>query len=122
MDAGLTVKPIGTAQAGYTKPEPLPVRAAVATDLAPSQTVTATQDGSATTTGDPSRNLSSRVPTTHEILIDPQTREVIFRVISSRTGQVIRQAPEEAMLKLEAYNRKELKTREADGNAVEKTA
>lgn len=121
MDAGLTVKPIGTGQPGFTRPEPQPVRAAVATDLAPSQTVMAAQDGSATTTGDPSRNPPAQAPTTHEILIDPQTREVIFRVISARTGEIIRQAPEEAMLKLEAYNRKELESQKGR-KVVEKTA
>src|SRR5829696_2178367 len=34
------------------------------------------------------------------ITIDPKTREVLFQSIDRRTGEVVRQVPEEALLKL----------------------
>jgi uncharacterized FlaG/YvyC family protein len=39
------------------------------------------------------------------IEIDPKTREVIFQTVDEETGRVIRQLPDEAMLKLRTYLR-----------------
>jgi flagellar protein FlaG len=39
------------------------------------------------------------------IEIDPQTREVVFQVVDRDTGRVIRQTPDEAVLRLRAYVR-----------------
>jgi uncharacterized FlaG/YvyC family protein len=39
------------------------------------------------------------------VVIDPTTREVIFREISKRSGEVISQVPGDAMLKLMVYYR-----------------
>jgi hypothetical protein len=104
MDAGLTIRPIGSApQAAASRPEPIPVRQAVATNLAPSQSVTATTGGGAT------RNEPTRVPTepltTHEVAIDPETRELIYRLVDVRTGRVIRQSPDKLMLSNTVYSR-----------------
>jgi hypothetical protein len=43
--------------------------------------------------------------TTHEVIIDPQSREVIYRVIDVRSRQVVRQVPDEALLRVRAYAR-----------------
>lgn len=43
--------------------------------------------------------------------IDPKTREVVFQAVDRETGEVVRQIPEEAMLKIRAYARE---MREAD--------
>jgi hypothetical protein len=40
-----------------------------------------------------------------ELVIYTETREVIFRVVDVRSGQVDRQVPDQALLRLRAYNR-----------------
>ena len=95
MDAGLTIKPnpgVGSQNYATTAtalPDPstteLPAAKAV-TPAAPTA---------------PARNDTP--PTTHEVIIDPQTREVIYRVIDVRSRQVVRQVPDEALLRARAY-------------------
>ena len=102
MDTGLSIRPpASVTQTGYVRPDPAPVREAVATDLAASQSVTAAADvarvrNDATT----AQQAQSR-----EIVLDPHNREVIYRVVDVRSGQVVRQVPDEAMLRLRAYTR-----------------
>lgn len=43
------------------------------------------------------------VKTLRKTDIDWQTNELVYRVIDSRNGQVVRQSPEEALLRLRAY-------------------
>ncbi|WP_146604400.1 flagellar protein FlaG [Rhodoplanes roseus] len=43
--------------------------------------------------------------TTRVVVLNPETREVIFRVIDSRSRQVLRQVPDEALLRMRAYNK-----------------
>jgi uncharacterized FlaG/YvyC family protein len=38
-------------------------------------------------------------------VLDPHSREVIFRVRDERSGRVVRQVPDEALLRLRAYQR-----------------
>lgn len=52
------------------------------------------------------------------IEIDPQTRELVFQVVDQKSGRVIRQTPEEAILRLRAYIR-DLRAAEAgEGDGV----
>ena len=96
MDTGLTLKPApSVAQIGDVRPAAVPN--AVATELAPAKTVTATSDTAQAPATDDSRK--------REIVLDPQSREVIYRVVDERSRRVIRQVPEEAMLRLRAYAR-----------------
>jgi flagellar protein FlaG len=39
------------------------------------------------------------------ITVDPRTRELVFQTISKETGEVVRQIPDEAILRLRAYVR-----------------
>src|SRR5499426_2065864 len=106
MDSGLTIRPIaGSAEAAYVRLEPAAVRAAVATTLAPSQTVTAANDSARSAAHDPARNGAAQTNVTREFVLDPQSREVIFRVIDVRTGQVQRQVPDAALMRMRAYTR-----------------
>ena len=99
MDAGITIKPnAGVALQDYAPPtvvSPDPN----ATELPASKAVTA---AAAVT---PARNdvQAQSQSTTHEVIIDPQTREVIYRVIDVRSRQVVRQVPDEALLRVRAY-------------------
>lgn len=101
MDAGIAVRPTtGVAATDYARPNSAPVQQAVQTDLAASKTVTAAA---------PSENLrydalAGRNPAqTRQYVIDPQTHEVIFRIMDTRTRQVVRQVPDEALLRMRAY-------------------
>ncbi|NJL08053.1 MAG: hypothetical protein HC900_07145 [Methylacidiphilales bacterium] len=116
MDTGLTIKPASTTtQIGIGREDTLPMLKVGPTELAPSQTVTAS--GSSTGTqaqpGSPSRQgtearLASAAAGTYgfldgQVLLDPQSREVIFRMIDVRTRRVVEQVPDQAILRLRAY-------------------
>ncbi len=97
MDTGVTIRPnANVATQGYVPATVAsPDTATTITDVPASKAVTAS---SATTEA---RNDTPA--TTHEVLIDPATREVIFRVIDVRSRQVVRQVPDEALLRTRAY-------------------
>jgi flagellar protein FlaG len=103
MDTGLAIRPTAnTAPAAIVRPEPAPVRDAVATDLAPAQSVTAA------TGADAPRHDSGRAAQdahVRKVILDAHSREVIFQVLDESSGRVIRQVPDEAMLRLRAYTR-----------------
>jgi uncharacterized FlaG/YvyC family protein len=80
------------------------LRDAVPTSLAPSQTVTAVektsetrQDALQSGTADPSY--------VRKIVLDAHSREVIYQVLDVQSRRVVRQIPDEALLRLRAYNR-----------------
>jgi hypothetical protein len=97
MDTGVTIRPNanvatqGYATAVVASPDP----ATTTTDLPASKAVTASTATAKTRNDAP--------PTTHEVVIDPATREVIFRVVDVRSRQVVRQVPDEALLRTRAY-------------------
>jgi len=110
MDSGLTIRPIaGGAETALVRPEAPALRNAVSTTLPSAQAVTAAADSARTAGYDSSRsqNLS------REVILDPQTREVIFRVIDVRSGQVERQVPDAALMRLRAYLRTEAESKTA---------
>jgi hypothetical protein len=105
MDTRLAVPRISVAPAVGVRVEPPAVRHAVATELDASKSVVASGTSSATAAYDPALAPSAKPDTARGVVVDPQTREVIFREISKRSGEVISQVPGDAMLKLLAYYR-----------------
>jgi len=106
MDTGLTIRPIaGSAETAYVRLDPAAVRTAVATTLKPSQSVQAANDSARPSGHDPARNSAAQTNVQREFVLDPQSREVIYRVIDVRTGQVQRQVPDAALLRMRAYTR-----------------
>ena len=102
MDTGLAVRPTsGATQTNIARPDPAPVRQAVATDLAPAQSVTAS------TNADAARHdaQSAQDSNVRKIILDAHSREVIFQVVNADSGRVVRQIPDEAILRLRAYTR-----------------
>ena len=102
MDTGLAVRPTATAtQPSIVRPEGAPVREAVATDLAPAQSVTAAGGSEAP------RNDTASAPDAQvrKIVLDAHSREVIYQVLDAGSGRVVRQVPDEALLRLRAYTR-----------------
>jgi flagellar protein FlaG len=57
-------------------------------------------------------------------LIDPKTREVVYQSVDRKTGEVVRQVPDEMLLRLRAYARemREADTRRDDAPQVQKLA
>jgi flagellar protein FlaG len=104
METGLTTRPTGTPTQMVVRPEPAPARQTVATELAPSQSVTASAE-SANARNDGPNNALLKGSTSREFVLDAQSREMIFRVVDVRSGRVVRQVPDEAMMRLRAYNR-----------------
>lgn len=72
-----------------------------AAELPPERRVTpAAQPAAASNDKDPRADALSR-----KVLIDRATSEVVYRFVDPRTDYVVRQIPEQAMLRLRAYNR-----------------
>jgi len=95
MDTGVTIKPNSSVAAQGYVPSIVVAPDPSATDLPASKAVT---PSTATT------QTRNDVPTTKdETIIDPQTREVIFRVVDVQSRQVVRQVPDEALLRARAY-------------------
>jgi flagellar protein FlaG len=74
-----------------------------------------------------SLDLAMREVVERNITVDPKTRELVFQTISKETGEVVRQVPDEAMLRLRAYVREmreaeEKSRRNNDVPRVEKIA
>lgn len=78
---------------------PAPVAEAVATDLAPAKTVSAANTILA------ARNDTSTSSDLyqHTVILDSATQELVFRTIDVRSRQVVRQIPEQAVLRMQAY-------------------
>jgi uncharacterized FlaG/YvyC family protein len=77
-----------------------PVAQAVATELSAGKSVTAIEPLQ------PVRNdaASSSENYQHTVILDPATQDLIFRVIDVRSRQVVRQVPDEALLRMRAYS------------------
>ena len=119
MEAGLSLARTGAPPAINVRHEPA-LQTAVATELDAARSVTAANNASATTAHDTALVASRREDTAQNIVLDPQSREVIFREISKQSGEVIDQIPGEVMLKMRAYQR-ELANPDADHKVLEKT-
>jgi uncharacterized FlaG/YvyC family protein len=78
-----------------------PVAQAVATELSPDKSVTAVENAQ------PGQNNTSSPAdnTQRTVVLDPATQDLIFRVIDVRSRTVVRQVPEEALLRMRAYSR-----------------
>jgi hypothetical protein len=111
MEAGLSIRPSAAVpETALLRSDPLPVRTAVATTLAPGKSVTAAVDSNRSTGHESRHNALAQQQQqqqrmSREVFIDPQTREVIFRVMDVRTGRVDHQVPDEALLRMRAYTR-----------------
>jgi hypothetical protein len=100
MDTGVIVRPNGSAARATGTRRSGPRNAGV-TDLATSQTVTAAPDT------DLIRNDTAHDEAIElaKIILDAQSREVLYRTLDERSQRVARQAPEAVARRLKAYAR-----------------
>lgn len=130
MDTGGIAKPPPTALTAPARPDVLHAARGVATELPPEAAVQQAGESKAVQL-DPSRRAAGAALDAivsefikRNIEIDPQTRELVFQVVDPENGNIVRQTPDEAILRLRAYIR-ELRERNAAEEAdhlVEKIA
>jgi hypothetical protein len=101
MVPGNTIAPnLGAPQAVIDRLAPTAALGhAAETDLGPAKSVTQVAPAAAARNDtSPQSDLLQ-----HTVRLDPATQELIFRVVDTRTRQVVRQIPEEALLRMRAY-------------------
>ena len=100
MSTDFSIKPVGAPVATpIAPPVSEAVQSAVATELPPSQSVTAA-DASARVQQQFRRRQRLRI---HQVVIDRAAASIVYQVVDNRTSQVVKQFPEEAVLRRRAY-------------------
>ena len=100
MSTDFSIKPVGAPVAApIVQPLNEAAEQAVATELPPSEAVTAVDAGPAVRydSNVVSRSLSNQV------VIDRDAAAIVYQVVDNRTSQVVKQFPEEAVLRRRAY-------------------
>lgn len=102
MGTDFSIKPVGTPIATPAVPPATSAAVdAVATQLPPSQTVTAA-DVNARIRNQPQ---ASNDTVSHQVIVDRDAASMVYQVVDNRTSLVVKQFPDEAMLRRRAYFR-----------------
>jgi hypothetical protein len=106
MDTGIAVQP---ATAGLAPPElarqaVVAVQSAAATDLPQAKAVNPLPQAAPTHNQTPLINPGT-ADIAHNFVVDPQTQNVVYRVMDMLTRQVLFQVPDAALLRRIAYER-----------------
>lgn len=100
MSTDFSIKPVGAPVAApIVQPIREAAKQAVKTELPASATVSATDASFAVRSNVVSRSLSNQVT------IDREAAAIVYQVVDDRTSQVVKQFPEEAVLRRRAYFR-----------------
>jgi uncharacterized FlaG/YvyC family protein len=105
MSTDFNIKPVGAPVAApIVQHVSEAAQHAVATQLPASQSVSAADAGTrANIDSDAVRVSISNASVSNQVVIDRDTRAVVYQVVDNRTSQVVRQFPEEAVLRRRAY-------------------
>ncbi|WP_293863746.1 flagellar protein FlaG [uncultured Alsobacter sp.] len=107
MDIGPLNRPTQQPAPVVARPDPQPVREAVTTELSPAKTVTATAPTEAASVEISRAARALQDSSTEEVrkqtTKDQDTNALVFRKTDTRTGEVVQQIPDEAILRLRAY-------------------
>jgi uncharacterized FlaG/YvyC family protein len=105
MSTDFNIKPVGAPVAApIVQHVSEAVQHAVATELPASQSVAAVDSARASTDSAPVRvSISNASSMSNQVVIDRDARSVVYQVIDTRTSQVVKQFPEEAVLRRRAY-------------------
>jgi FlaG protein len=102
MSTDFNIKPVGAPVAApIVQPIREAAKQAVKTELPASSTVTAADAGSAVRYDS---NVVSR-SMSNQVVIDRDAAAIVYQVVDNRTSEVIKQFPEEAVLRRRAYFR-----------------
>jgi uncharacterized FlaG/YvyC family protein len=106
MSADFNIKPVGAPVAApIVQHVSEAAQHAVATELPANQSVAAV-DSSARASTDSAAvrvSISNASSVSNQVVIDRDARAVVYQVIDTRTSQVVKQFPEEAVLRRRAY-------------------
>ncbi|MFG3591724.1 hypothetical protein [Bradyrhizobium sp. RDI18] len=108
MSTDFNIKPVGAPVAApIVQHVSEAVQHAVATELPASQSVSAADRGARASTDSAAVRVSisnaSVSNQSNQVVIDRDARAVVYQVIDTRTSQVVKQFPEEAVLRRRAY-------------------
>jgi flagellar protein FlaG len=125
METGSVTKPVAVAAPVVpARADHLVAAGAVRTELAPEAAVQQAPEAQAVRF-DPSHRAEARAAVEEalreiierHLIIHPKTRDIVFQAINTRTGEIVRQIPDEALLRLRTYLR-ELREQEAAADGV----
>src|ERR1700704_629852 len=104
MSTDFNIKPVGAPVAApIVQPISEAAHHAVATELPASQSVVAPDAGARTSDSNAVRVSISNASVSNQVVIDRDARSVVYQVVDNRTSQVVKQFPEEAVLRRRAY-------------------
>ncbi|MGF6313213.1 hypothetical protein ABIB82_007244 [Bradyrhizobium sp. i1.8.4] len=104
MSTDFNIKPVGAPVAApMITPTSDTAQKAVRTELPTGQSVTAPEPSVRVTIDPNAANASLSASVTDQVIIDRDARAVVYQVIDNRTNLVVRQFPEEAVLRRRAY-------------------
>jgi len=104
MSTDFNIKPVGAPVAApIVQHVSEAAQHAVATELPASQSVAAVDSARASSDSAPVRVSISNASVSNQVVIDRDARAVVYQVIDTRTSQVVKQFPEEAVLRRRAY-------------------
>jgi uncharacterized FlaG/YvyC family protein len=102
MSTDFSIKPVGAPVAApIIQPISEAATQAVATELPARQSVTATNAG---TRAHYNANVATR-SVSNQVMIDREAATIVYQVVDNRTSLVVKQFPEEAVLRRRAYFR-----------------
>lgn len=124
MDVGsITRTPAPSAINSPQRADTLASAGAVKTELKPEAAVQQVREAAATgfnpneAQAHAAIDQALRETISRRIVLEPKTREVIYQAVNEETGEVVRQVPEAALLRLRAYAR-EMREKDGDGSDV----
>ena len=104
MSTDFNIKPVGAPVAApIVQPISEAAHHAVATELPAPQSVVASDAGAAPAIPPRSRFRFRMPSVSNQVVIDRDARAVVYQVVDNRTSQVVKQFPEEAVLRRRAY-------------------
>ena len=105
MSTDFSIKPVGAPVAApIVQHESEAAQHAVATELPASQSVSAADAGARASTDSAAVRVSiSNAAVSNQVVIDRDARAVVYQVVDVKTSQIVKQFPEEAVLRRRAY-------------------
>jgi uncharacterized FlaG/YvyC family protein len=105
MSTDFNIKPVGAPVAApIVHPISEAAQNAVATELPASQSVVASDAGVRTNLDSDAVHVSiSSATVSNQVVIDREAASIVYQVVDNRTSQVVKQFPEEAVLRRRAY-------------------
>jgi hypothetical protein len=104
MSTDFSINPVGAPVAApIVQPVSEAAHNAVPTELPASESVTAADAGARVIDSAAVRISLSSASTSNQVIIDRDAASIVYQVVDDRTSQVVKQFPEEAVLRRRAY-------------------